>query len=162
MRLSNPHHRRNPVRFGCVVGLLLNLWLGSADNAAASTPDQQRAESLEAILQLIGAARCSRDTDCRTVPIGHRACGGPDAYLAWSIRDTDPGRLQQAVAHHQRIVAASARPGQRYSTCEVLVDPGALCVPYGDGAVTPASAAAGYTGHCRLQPKQSGGRSPLR
>ena len=129
----------------------------------ASTDEQRRAESLAAVLKLIGSARCSSDADCRTQPMGHRACGGPDAFLAWSVRDTDPVQLQQAVAGHEAVLGAAARPGQRFSTCEVLVDPGARCVPSSTAPASGASVNGALTGTCRLQTqRQTGGRGPLR
>jgi len=159
LRLQGPRALR---RCCGPAGLLLGMLMGSAGTVVASTEAQRQAESLGAVMRLIGAARCNSDADCRTVPIGHRACGGPEAFLAWSIRDTDPVRLQQAVARHEAVLAAIGRPGQRFSTCEVLVDPGARCVPGGGAAAPEASGNGSHIGTCRLQTKQTGGRGPLR
>lgn len=71
---------------------------------------------------------CTRDAQCLTVPIGARACGGPESFLAYS---TAAGVKPAAVAvAAQRFSAARAvavaRAGM-LSTCMAIMDPGALC-----------------------------------
>ena len=77
---------------------------------------------------LIGPAACSADTQCRTVPVGAKACGGPAGYWAWSAKDTDGAALKalatrQSEAHRREVEASGMR-----STCVMAVDPGAACV----------------------------------
>ena len=38
----------------------------------------------ETITREIGAATCTEHAQCATLPVGYKACGGPDAYVAWS------------------------------------------------------------------------------
>jgi hypothetical protein len=87
--------------------------------AAAST------DRLAEVRAVVGEARCSHDGECRTVAYGSRACGGPAGFIAWSVRGTDRGALEAAL---RRADAAGAGAlADRYSTCEVLADPGATC-----------------------------------
>lgn len=98
----------------------------TASPTAASEPESQRlARELKA---MIGPASCSSDAQCRTVPVGAKACGGPQSYWAWSTVGTDEARLRalaqrQADAHRREVEASGLR-----SNCAVVTDPGARCV----------------------------------
>ena len=77
---------------------------------------------------LIGGASCSSDAQCRTLAVGAKACGGPAAYLAWSVQGTDAQKLadtaaRQAAAQRREIQASGLR-----SNCALVTDPGAACV----------------------------------
>ena len=80
------------------------------------------------IRRLIGTPACSSNAQCRTLPVGALACGGPRAYLAYSTGHVDARRLQ-ALAERSRAQgnAENARSGEM-SVCRHLSDPGAVCV----------------------------------
>lgn len=84
--------------------------------------------ALERLRREIGAAPCERDEQCRTLAVGHKACGGPAAYWPWSSVNTSLDRLQplaQSVTEaDQRRQAADGM----LSNCAIVADPGALCV----------------------------------
>lgn len=85
------------------------------------------AELLARIRAEIGEARCASDLSCRTLPIGAKACGGPTAWLAWSI---DSGRADPIQAWAQELAALQRRRNERRgmaSDCRYLADPGAVC-----------------------------------
>jgi len=75
----------------------------------------------------IGAAGCDVDAQCRTVPTGARACGGPVAWRPWSTRATDANRLAPLVAEEQALSRDEARRSGRISVCALERDPGARC-----------------------------------
>jgi hypothetical protein len=88
---------------------------------AADTALMQRIEAE------VGAASCVSSADCRTLPIGSKACGGPARWMAWSVRVSSADRLQalaQDLAQQQR--QRDMAEG-RMSTCSVVPDPGAQC-----------------------------------
>lgn len=102
--------------------------------------------------RLIGDAACTRDDDCGTIGIGAMACGGPQAYAAWSKKATDAQALAQAAAEHRAERERQiARSGQQ-SICMVVADPGARC------AMPAAGASA--AGRCELRAPGSGGAAP--
>jgi hypothetical protein len=111
-------------------------------SAVEATPTALRAR----IQALVGVAPCTTDADCRTSAIGAKACGGPEAYIAWSTRLTDEAALGSALAEYSAAQRTAITREGRVSTCEFVTDPGAVCV---------ASGAAG--GSCRL--RQRAGRS---
>lgn len=115
---------------------------GSVD----TTPAAQRG----GIQALIGTAACSTDADCRTSPIGAKACGGPEAYIAWSVRVTDEAALGSALAGYGTAQQAAIARDGRVSNCEFVTDPGAVCV---------ATGTTGGTCQLRQRPRGQGGPS---
>lgn len=145
------HHQQPPGAAGAIALLALACLVSACqaqpvaqrpvamrDLASASDADLQ-----QWIVQGIGPAACQADAECRTLPVGTKACGGPARWLAWSASVSDGAQLQawsDALAERQR-QQQQAR-GQA-STCSVVPDPGAACV----------------MGRCTLQGSGQGGRS---
>lgn len=102
-------------------------------------------DTLAQIRALIGTAACTDASQCRTVGIGARPCGGPQAYLAWSTAHTD-GAALAALAEKFKLEreAANAASGE-LSTCQFFPDPGASC----------------RAGTCQLNPVTPGGNSAV-
>jgi hypothetical protein len=86
-----------------------------------------QAGTLGEIRALIGAASCSDASQCRTLAVGARACGGPEGYLAYSTAQTDESALralgERYKAERQAQIAASGE----MSDCRFISDPGAVC-----------------------------------
>lgn len=91
---------------------------GSAGDAAAL---------LQAIRAEISDAICSADAQCRSLGVGAQACGGPEAYLAWSTLGSDAGRLAALAARHRQARQFENQRSGAVSTCAVIADPGAAC-----------------------------------
>jgi hypothetical protein len=106
------------LRLSLALAALLSL---QAACAAAPTA------SLDAVKALIGDAACDDDTQCRTVAIGAKACGGPEAWVAWSTKRTDAAALQSAAAGYNRQRAEEVARSGRASDCMLVADPGARC-----------------------------------
>ena len=106
--------------------------------AAASSSTAATSDSRTVMRTLIGDAACSSDTQCGTVGVGAKACGGPSAYLAWSSWRTDETALRAAAQIDSDTQRQQVRSSGRMSTCQVLTDPGAYC---DFGAPAPSAAA---------------------
>ncbi|MCA0243193.1 MAG: hypothetical protein LCI02_20305 [Proteobacteria bacterium] len=127
-----------------LAGLLM---LAGCGAASAPAPTTHPGGALAEIEGLIGAAACRHDADCRVIGIGARACGGPEAYRAWSVIDTDERLLTERVQRDATVRRAEMdRLGVR-STCTMLPQPRVSCVL---GAST-ASATTTAPGRCVLQ-----------
>lgn len=90
-------------------------------------PAQTSAQLYAEIKTLIGDAPCDDVSQCRTIAVGFKACGGPGGYLAWSTKNVDEAQLKDLV---QRQAAASQAESQRdgmISDCRMVTDPGAAC-----------------------------------
>ena len=110
--------------------LLAAAVLISPTGPAAAPAAEPAAETrlLEQIRAEIGRAACTDDAQCRTLPVGAKACGGPAAWWPWSEASTNGARLlawaqELDQLQRQRIEASGMR-----SDCRYVPDPGAACV----------------------------------
>lgn len=95
--------------------------------ARADAPDDGAA-LLRAIDTAIGTPRCERDAQCRTVAIGARACGGPEAYRAHALEGKAADQLALLAEQHRQTRQAWQQRSGRAGICQFLADPGARCV----------------------------------
>jgi len=104
--------------------------------------------SLGEISGRIGDAACTVDSQCRTIGIGSKPCGGPERYLAWSTVRTDDVALRSAVERHNalEVKRRAAAADQMQSNCMLVPDPGAYCAPS-----LSASASARGERACRVR-----------
>jgi hypothetical protein len=91
------------------------------------------------IRETVGDASCTSNQQCRTLPIGHKACGGPESYLVWSSAATSEGVLRGLVDQYNQARKREVQQSGRVSDCSMLADPGARCeagrcVPAGRGS----------------------------
>lgn len=92
-----------------------------------NTALQAEKELQDRIVTEIGGAACSSHAQCRTIALGAKACGGPQAWLAWSTsvsREATLSALSEQLASLQK--KRQAQSGM-VSTCQFIADPGALC-----------------------------------
>ena len=120
-------------------------------SAASSLSRDGSGPALHAQVQrLIGRAACDSDAQCRTLPLGARACGGPETYVAWSVLGTDQAALQRAGDRYGQWQARQQARSGTMSICMVEVDPGAVCS-------RSATTAQPDTGRCVLGNAAVGG-----
>lgn len=99
----------------------------AASTSGAQAPSDGGAATLARIHSLVGNASCANDGECRSLPLGAKACGGPDGYLAFSTKATPEPTLRalaQTYAGERR--KANSASGMM-STCMFMADPGAVC-----------------------------------
>ncbi|HEX7689715.1 MAG TPA: hypothetical protein VF453_18565, partial [Burkholderiaceae bacterium] len=122
---------------------------GAAADARSSF-DPRRLDSVRANLDaaLAKGASCSADSECRTVAVGGKACGGPTGYRAYSAQGADPKTIESLAADERQLSLQQARAEGRVSPCFMLADPGAHCEAH--KCVTGPS--AGLPGNGRLVP----------
>ena len=102
--------------------------------AAAPPPAPVRAAAPAATTDLlqqlraeIGGAACDTAQQCKTIPVGHKACGGPETYLAWSSKASDGAKLRSlADAYGAKRKSENVASGM-ISNCMAVMDPGATC-----------------------------------
>lgn len=97
--------------------------------APAPGPGGQSHQALwKKIQDEIGTAECDNASQCRTMPVGHKSCGGPEGYVAYSTKTGNTARL---LALGEQYAAARKAENERsgmLSNCMVERDPGATCV----------------------------------
>ena len=131
--------------YGRAGAFVLAFGLGTASCAdkppvSAAPPAASRAELIE---QLIGDPGCDNDSECRVIGVGALACGGPEAYRAWSISRTDARTLEEAVARDAAVRKEEMERAGMRSTCSVPPVPEVTCA---------RSANRTSAGHCVLLP----------
>jgi hypothetical protein len=101
--------------------------MASACAQAPAVPAAGSEALMAAIRAEVGDAPCDSAQQCHSAAIGAKPCGGPDAYLAWSSKNTDETRLaplltRYAAARKQENLAANA-----FSTCMMETRPAVTC-----------------------------------
>lgn len=123
----------NPLNVSRTLARLAGLALLLASSACRSDAPQapSKATGSAPLLARIeaerGNAACDAIEQCHTIGIGHKACGGPERYLAWSSKNSDGSRLRALVAEHAAARQAEDTKQGLMSTCSVVPDPGATC-----------------------------------
>lgn len=119
--------------------LILLILAGCAACTTIAAPQAQQApqtrtapadapgDTLGRIRALVGTASCSSDAQCHTLPLGARACGGPDSYLPWSSEKTSQAEIQALGERYKEERRAANMATGAISTCQFLMDPGAVC-----------------------------------
>jgi hypothetical protein len=83
--------------------------------------------TLARIHALVGTPSCGADSQCHSLAIGNRPCGGPEAYLAWSSARTDPETIRSLGERYKAERQAQSAARSEVSDCRFRVDPGAVC-----------------------------------
>ena len=96
--------------------------------APAQAPAPKQDDLLAQIRALIGNASCTDGSQCRTLPIGARACGGPEGYLAYSTSSAPEAELKALAERHKQERADFHAKSGALSNCRYMPDPGAVCV----------------------------------
>ena len=76
---------------------------------------------------LAGASACTVDTECHSVAVGAKACGGPTGYRAYSSKTVSSASVDALGQQERELAAKAARESHQVSTCFMLADPGAHC-----------------------------------
>lgn len=76
---------------------------------------------------MIGSAACSGPSQCRTLAVGARACGGPEAYLPYSTANLSEPALKALAERYKGEREAQNQASGMMSNCLFIADPGAVC-----------------------------------
>ncbi|MYM70279.1 hypothetical protein GTP45_26240 [Pseudoduganella sp. FT55W] len=100
----------------------LRLKASAAPPGSATTP-----ELWQRVLAANSDLRCDDNSQCHSLGVGSKACGGPEHYLAWSSKNSDGAELKARVQQHAEARRADDKRLGMMSTCSVVSDPGARC-----------------------------------
>jgi hypothetical protein len=76
----------------------------------------------------VGSAACTESSQCRTVPVGARACGGPEGYMAYSTSGSNEASLLALSEKYRAERKASHVATGMVSDCRMIQNPGSQCV----------------------------------
>ena len=89
------------------------------------------ASALQQLQIAIGDARCDQAAQCHVLPVGSKACGGPQSYLPYSDRAHDESRIQSLSQHYTALQRAQSRASGEISDCSMRLAPTAICTSDG-------------------------------
>ena len=95
----------------------------------ALPPEQSSAELRQQILGEVARDGCDSSQQCHTLPMGAKAFGGPESYVAWSDKSISIS-AEQLRQLGERYAAARRFDNDReglMSNCALTPDPGAIC-----------------------------------
>jgi hypothetical protein len=98
-----------------------------AKGAPAPAAQAGAGDTLARIRAMIGTPGCSSDAQCHTLAVGHKSCGGPESYLAWSSGKTPEAELQALAERYKEERRAVDAASGMVSNCRFMPDPGAVC-----------------------------------
>ncbi len=111
----------------------------SAGNAAEKTGlkphEKTSTETLEEkittlkaeIDSVIGSANCSSSKQCRALPMGAKACGGPLRYMPYSTKNTNSKKSLELSAQHQQQSNELNQLTSAISNCMMVMQPTFIC-----------------------------------
>lgn len=99
----------------------------AADGDAANPPPAGQGDTLARIHALVGAPSCSADSQCKSLALGARPCGGPETYLAYSSVRTPEDALRPLADIYQAERRAANTQAGHMSTCLMRPEPAAVC-----------------------------------
>lgn len=88
----------------------------------------QPGATVSEIKRLIGTPTCSDNAQCRSLPVGALACGGPQEYLPYSTAKSDEKALLALAERSKTERQAEISRSGEMSICIHRPDPGAVCV----------------------------------
>lgn len=98
------------------------------ETSISTAPANMPATTLADIRRQIGTPTCSDNAQCRTLPVGAMACGGPQEYLPYSTQKSDANALRALSERSYTETKAALTASGMVSTCMLKADPGAVCV----------------------------------
>lgn len=75
------------------------------------------------IRELVGVPYADNLSQCRLLAVGSRPCGGPQYYMAYSTKNTDPDVIQPLVNSYSELQSWFHQEHQMMGTCEVIPEP---------------------------------------
>lgn len=96
------------------------------DEENVRTQQQAREQLLAEIERTVGNREADDVNQCAFVPLGHKACGGPESYMVYSQRnmsDSDIESFEEQIARYNQLDAFIKTAENRMSTCDITPRP---------------------------------------
>ncbi|MDP2636683.1 MAG: hypothetical protein ACPG5Z_11360 [Pseudoalteromonas sp.] len=104
------------------------------NSQAVAIGDKNKAVSREAIQAahkqlktLTEDLSCDTSTQCKVLPVGSRACGGPSSYLVFSTKNNDSQKVEQAAKQITTLESQFNAQTGMVSICQHLTAPATQC-----------------------------------
>jgi hypothetical protein len=101
------------------VALTTTFFLAGCSSAQSASDEPV---TMADIKSLIGTPTAQSIESCKVLPVGKKACGGPEGYVVYSSETvTDERALLDAIHRYNEKAKEDAKTG--YSTCEHIPEP---------------------------------------
>ncbi|MEY4539074.1 MAG: hypothetical protein RLZZ306_831 [Bacteroidota bacterium] len=97
-------------------------------NALAIADDQKLEQMGKEVQDFAKNKACSNGDDCRTMPMGAKACGGPTNYIIYALSKTDEKQLTEKVKQYTDFQKELNIKYNRSSDCLFLSPPTVDCL----------------------------------
>ncbi len=98
----------------------------AGDNSKVSQATLKQQYS--SLMELIADKSCDSDSHCRALPVGSRACGGPDGYEAYSTKNTNLQAINQLAQEYAAARNRYNQENQMASICSIELKPNVSCI----------------------------------
>jgi len=110
-------------------GLIASLGAAPAHGGGtAGNSEAELATLRKEIQRLAGNGRCNNVVQCRALPLGKRACGGPDEYVIFSSMTGKTDLLEAKVFEYTFLQEELLRGKPETGPCEFIVEPKLQCL----------------------------------
>ena len=108
----------------------LLLFLGFMPTSAFAATSSESIKAIYESIHVINSLdlSCQNDSDCRALPVGNWACGGPSGYIVASIHNENFPLLQSLAKVSQQMAREYNRENSIISTCVLIAAPEIKCV----------------------------------
>jgi hypothetical protein len=109
-------------------GLLASLAAAPAHSGGTDADMQAELATLRKEIQrLAGDGRCNNVVQCRALPLGKRACGGPDEYIIFSSTTGKADLLEAKAFEYTFLQEELLRGKPETGPCEIILEPNLQC-----------------------------------
>ena len=77
--------------------------------------------------RLTADKNCQETAECKLLPVGNKACGGPEQYLLYSSQQTDEKLLAITNDRYSKLKKQQQQRLGMYTTCQMVIEPVAQC-----------------------------------
>ena len=77
---------------------------------------------------LIANTQCDTTAQCKVMPVGSKACGGPSDYVVYSTKSAKEGQVSSLAKQITTLEKAYNTQNEMMSTCQHLTSPSTQCV----------------------------------
>jgi hypothetical protein len=107
-----------------LISILLLLY-SNCDLTEIQRQEKKVAELWDELVELSESVSCTNPEEWRAAPVGHKACGGPAAYLPYSV-NIDTTRFLDLARQHREESRELNRLTGALSDCSVAMPPNSI------------------------------------
>ena len=102
--------------------------------ACSDSPNLEDLDMVYAeVMELAGDGSCDEESECSTLAVGSKACGGPSGYIVYCASAVDEAALIDKVDEYTQLEADYNVANDIVSTCDEEQEPG---IEFIDGVCT--------------------------